>query len=788
MAVAAAVGGSLALAGPAVQAAAVPAGYEVVFQNSAGHLAMVKNGTPLDLGFGMAPSTNPAVTSLADGSSAIAYQRLGGYLTKYYTADGSSHLGNELVAPGTGPGIVLDATNHTHTVFQSNNGVRLETDDANSTALGGNVATVTSPSNAVNLTNGLAVTGVWAGSDGYLWQFAGAGAGHIGVGLPIASGTSPSAAAGLTTSAVAYNGGGGDLTIYTTSDASVNDTGEAITAGTSPSMAALADGAFVTAFVSGGTLRVRNPDGVSHNTGLGVAPNSSPAIAADSHGGWEIAFTNTNKRVATYSSTGQTVNMTAAVAAMKAGTSPVITALPALPGDNLPLTSAVVMATHNSFSGNQDSGTRGAITYQLEHGVRFLELDIYEDGYATNHDYQLGHDRPGDKVDHTGGNPASNLLRDWLQQIAGWSALHPDHAPLIVMLDLKNDLSNNASFAAGDISALNAELRSVFGSALARPEDYPNGLPTVGALRGRVIGLLSGDTNSRAAYLDDNGQNPAVAINNHGQVVEVHSSASGGLWFWTGMLGSDGRITWQRHEKYDSGVTPAVTMNDSGTIVEVHRVQSSQGSLLYYHVGQLDLQGHISWGPSRQYDTGVLPTIRFTGPAGSGLHEIHRAPSGSQNWQWNATVNTSTSTITWSSSSNIRTSDPLYDTTTSGTGFSQVHVWSGVNGTSPAQTLLYSTSAIPVDRIRYEQVAYVDTQPGDSADLDHGALVHSAIADDTAYIKASRLAGHITRSYQLNNTSQATTPFPNVPATDFPWASWYTTLLNQPTVHPYVVQ
>src|SRR6266498_1152297 len=79
-------------------------------------------------------------------------------------------------------------------------------------------------------------------------------------------------------------------------------------------------------------------------------------------------------------------------------------------GADQPFTSAVFLATHNSFSGNVD-GAKNSITYQLDHGVRFIELDIHDNGYATNHDYSVGHDSPGDAVDHAG-NPASNLLRD----------------------------------------------------------------------------------------------------------------------------------------------------------------------------------------------------------------------------------------------------------------------------------------------------------------------------------------------------------------------------------------
>ena len=85
-----------------------------------------------------------------------------------------------------------------------------------------------------------------------------------------------------------------------------------------------------------------------------------------------------------------------------------------------PFTSSVFSSTHNSYSGNVD-GAKNSLVYQLDHGVRFLELDVHDNGYATSHDYAVGHGSPGDLVDHSG-NPASNNLRDWLTVVTTWSA------------------------------------------------------------------------------------------------------------------------------------------------------------------------------------------------------------------------------------------------------------------------------------------------------------------------------------------------------------------------------
>ncbi|MEV4086429.1 phosphatidylinositol-specific phospholipase C domain-containing protein, partial [Nonomuraea fuscirosea] len=168
-----------------------------------------------------------------------------------------------------------------------------------------------------------------------------------------------------------------------------------------------------------------------------------------------------------------------------------------------PLSAAIFRATHNSYSGDIN-GARDSIVRQLDSGVRFIELDIHDNGYATSKDYSIGHDSPGNQVDHSG-NPASNLLRDWLTVIDTWSARHPAAAPVVVALDVKDDLTDNTSYAAGNLAALNQELTSVFGTRLFEARDYPASPSSVDALRGRVLTVISGNGKTRAAYKRDAG-------------------------------------------------------------------------------------------------------------------------------------------------------------------------------------------------------------------------------------------------------------------------------------------
>ncbi|MEQ0564072.1 hypothetical protein ABJI51_33745 [Amycolatopsis sp. NEAU-NG30] len=434
-----------------------------------------------------------------------------------------------------------------------------------------------------------------------------------------------------------------------------------------------------------------------------------------------------------------------------------------------PFTASVFRATHNSYSGNVD-GAKNSLTYQLDHGVRFLELDVHDNGYATSHDYAVGHDSPGNAVDHSGGNPASNNLRDWLAVVNTWSAQHPAAAPVVVMLDLKDDLTDNPSAAAGNLAALNHELESVFGSRLLRAQDYPAGQPTVDALRGRVLPLLSGDGKTRAEYKRDVGYHPAVALNGRGQVVEVHDSGAGALWYWTGTYGSDGRVTWLRHGKYDTGRTPAVALNDNGDLVEVH--QSPSATTLWYHVGKLGADGEITWQASHQYDNGVLPTVAFTDA--THLREIHQSQSSSQNWDWDGVL--AGTTVSWTG--NAKTAEARFPKATATSGSRRVSVWTGADGPTPAQTLRADTDQVDGDRIRYRQVAFDEFQKGDSAELQQGALFYGAPATESAFITSARQAGRLVRGWDFDSASQATTPLANYPATNHPYDAWYQTLLT----------
>jgi len=434
--------------------------------------------------------------------------------------------------------------------------------------------------------------------------------------------------------------------------------------------------------------------------------------------------------------------------------------------DTAPLfNDALFKATHNSYSGEE----RGSLTAQLDEGVRFFELDLHDNDFLASRDYRVGHDAPGDETLLGGGNPATSLLSAWLELLDRWSDRHPDHGPITVCLDIKDNLMDNHSFALGNLAALNERLRQVFGDKLVRPDEVEEAWPRVEALRGRFIAVLSGDQGTRMGYRWDVGANPAVAMNEEGQVVEVHDSGTGTLWYWTGQMEFNGRVTWHRHGRYDTGADPAVAINNDGWIVEVHK--SERTSTLWSRVGRLDDAYEIQWSDSVQYDDGVLPTVRFEDLEGMTVREVHKSQNNDQNWTWTGTARTDF-TLAWGGHG--RTADPRFDESEQVVGRRMVSVRAGTDSVTPSNALLLDTHISSGSRIRYAQVAFVEFQRGGDGRLDRDGLwFYTARASDRDWSGLQRARGKIVRQWGFNSPGDAAEPPANFPATDHPFDEWY---------------
>ena len=255
---------------------------------------------------------------------------------------------------------------------------------------------------------------------------------------------------------------------------------------------------------------------------------------------------------------------------------------------------SVFRATHNSYSGEE----RGSIREQLEGGMRCIELDVINAAYRR-YGYRIGHGIAGLEVAKGKGNPDDLALTSWLGTISSWCSDNPGHIPVTVLLDPKGDLTEPDSFADGNLAALNHVIDKAFGPRLYRAETlrHDDAWPWLGELAGRVICVLSGNVASRRGYVSDGGREPAVALDDQGRVVEVHSSGHGHVWYWSGRRLGDG-VAWQRHGLIGAGRSPAVAIAADGRIVAVH---GGGGAELSYRVGTFeDDTLEVRWQAARR--------------------------------------------------------------------------------------------------------------------------------------------------------------------------------------------
>ena len=145
----------------------------------------------------------------------------------------------------------------------------------------------------------------------------------------------------------------------------------------------------------------------------------------------------------------------------------------------------------------------------------------------------------------------------------------------------------------------------------------------------------------------DNGQTPSVALNDDGLVVEAHQSeGNAGLWYHVGQL-TGGSIIFGRSVKYDNGITPSVALNKSNWCVEVHQSEGNSG--LWYHVGQVNSSDKtINWGSSHKYDEGNGPRVCLNN--NGIIVEVHKSESFDTLWYHVGVIDKATKMINWGSS------------------------------------------------------------------------------------------------------------------------------------------
>jgi hypothetical protein len=147
---------------------------------------------------------------------------------------------------------------------------------------------------------------------------------------------------------------------------------------------------------------------------------------------------------------------------------------------------------------------------------------------------------------------------------------------------------------------------------------------------------------------DPSGMTPSVAMNEAGQLIEVHKGAGDNkLYHRYGTLGDGYKVVWEpsSHEYDKSGLNPRVAIRGN-TLVEVHKGASDDE--LYCHVGILNANGSVTWGENQNYDSsGKNPSVAIT--ADGRVISVHKGASDEDNLYYRVGQINDNLTITWDS-------------------------------------------------------------------------------------------------------------------------------------------
>ena len=228
--------------------------------------------------------------------------------------------------------------------------------------------------------------------------------------------------------------------------------------------------------------------------------------------------------------------------------------------------------------------THPALAAQFDEGVRQIELDVFADtkgglyahpsgpqtvaaaGLAADPEFDPGGvmSKPGFKVMHVQDVDYRSNCQPFvacLQQVRAWSQAHPEHAPLFLLIETKQDSPDEVKvtqpelFTSAVFDALDAEIRSVFAAhEMITPDDvrgsYPTlesavlagNWPTLASARGKVIFLMdqhsvgpiytAGHPSLRGRILFTNAEpgepDAAFVERNDGPVADINMLASKG--------------------------------------------------------------------------------------------------------------------------------------------------------------------------------------------------------------------------------------------------------------------
>ncbi|MDC7675352.1 phosphatidylinositol-specific phospholipase C1-like protein [Asticcacaulis machinosus] len=201
----------------------------------------------------------------------------------------------------------------------------------------------------------------------------------------------------------------------------------------------------------------------------------------------------------------------------------------------IPPAELAVIATHSEAGARSLDYGHLPLKDQLDLGMRQLEIDVLYDPNGGRYSHPLlprlsgvaydatGMDRPGYKVLHMPDADVRSHCATFvqcLQQIKVWSDTHPDHVPILIMMNAKDGKStvdggtDALSYDAAAFEALDTEIRSVFGpDKLITPDEVrgdhktlregvmAGGWPSLNATRGKVFFALDEGPSKVAVYM-----------------------------------------------------------------------------------------------------------------------------------------------------------------------------------------------------------------------------------------------------------------------------------------------
>jgi Phosphoinositide phospholipase C, Ca2+-dependent len=190
-----------------------------------------------------------------------------------------------------------------------------------------------------------------------------------------------------------------------------------------------------------------------------------------------------------------------------AGSTGLTAAAASEPASPPPVVDRTVVGIHNAY----DKSRFPYLVDALESGAGMIELDVWQN-FLSSRRYDVGHDAyPSNNCERATRygqlrrQRRNQSLQSCLDDIRLWHLNRPDHAPLVIKLEMKNGFDNSGGFGPDEFDRLLA--RRLGRPAIFAPADllagrYPDAdtasragaWPSWEALRGRIIVVLQRGT------------------------------------------------------------------------------------------------------------------------------------------------------------------------------------------------------------------------------------------------------------------------------------------------------